>query len=75
MHQSALSHAGDGLSALAHAAGGAARPLALDLNGPGRYLHWSFIEISLANLIVIVLMIVVFILALLLPFPRGRDSG
>jgi len=70
MHQSALSHAGDGLTALAHAAGGAARPLALDLNGPGRYLHWSFIEISLANLIVIAVMIVIFGAALLIRFPH-----
>jgi hypothetical protein len=75
MHQSALSHAGDGLTALAHAAGGAARPLALDLNGPGRYLHWSFIEISLANLIVIAVMIVIFGAALLIRFPHkpGAD--
>src|SRR5215472_10272573 len=75
MHLSALSHAGGGLPALAHAAGGAARPLALDLNGPGTYLHWSFIEISLANLIVIAVMIVLFGAALLIRFPHkpGAD--
>src|SRR5215472_5283659 len=74
MHLSALSHAGDGLPALAHAAGGAARPVALDLNGPATYLHWSFIEISLANLIVIAVMVVVFGAALLIRFPhRGAD--
>src|SRR5215467_3455899 len=70
MHLSAFSHVGDGLPALAHAAGGAARPLALDLNGPGTYLHWSFIEISLANLIVIAVMIVLFGTALLVRFPH-----
>jgi hypothetical protein len=70
MHLSALSHVGAGLPALAHAAGGAARPLALDLNGPGKYLHWSFIEISLANLIVIAVMIVLFGAALLIRFPH-----
>ena len=53
----------------------APRVLAVGLNGTGYYIHWGFFQISLANLIVIVLMIVVFILALLLPFPRGRDSG
>ena len=53
----------------------APRVLAVGLNGTGYYIHWRFFQISLANLIVIVLMIVVFILALLLPFPRGRDSG
>jgi hypothetical protein len=52
----------------------APRVLAVGLNGTGYYIHWGFFQISLANLIVIVLMIVVFILALLLPFPRGRDG-
>jgi hypothetical protein len=42
----------------------------VNLNGPGTYLHWSFIEISLANLIVIAVMIVVFGAALLIPFPH-----
>ena len=74
MHLSALSHAGVGLPAVAHAAGGAARPLALDLNGTGTYLHWSFIEISVANLIVIAVMIVVFGAALLIRFPHKASA-
>ncbi|HYK70197.1 MAG TPA: cytochrome b N-terminal domain-containing protein [Streptosporangiaceae bacterium] len=74
MHLSALSHAGVGLPAVAHAAGGAARPLALDLNGTGTYLHWSFIEISVANLIVIAVMIVVFGAALLIRFPHKAGA-
>jgi hypothetical protein len=49
--------------------------MAVGLNGTGYYIHSGFFQISLANLIVIILMIVVFILALLLPFPRGRDHG
>ncbi len=44
----------------------------VDLNGPGSYLHWGFLQISWANAIVILLMIAVFVLALLLPFPTGR---
>ena len=44
----------------------------VDLTGPGTYLHWGFIQISLANAIVILLMIIVFVLAILLPFPGGR---
>jgi hypothetical protein len=44
----------------------------VDLNGPGNYLHWGFLQISWANAIVILLMIAVFVLALLLPFPTGR---
>lgn len=50
----------------------APRLLAVGLNGTGYYIHWGFVQISLANLIVIILMIVVFVLALLLPFPKGR---
>jgi hypothetical protein len=53
----------------------APRVLAVGLNGTGYYIHWGFFQISLANLIVIILMIVVFILALLLPFPKGRDRA
>ncbi|MDT7537482.1 MAG: hypothetical protein QOI82_1067 [Actinomycetota bacterium] len=44
---------------------------AVDLNGPGHYLHWGVIQISLANLIVIAVMLALFVLALLLPFPKG----
>jgi hypothetical protein len=44
----------------------------IDLNGPGHYLHWGVIQISVANLVVIGIMLLVFILALVLPFPRGR---
>ena len=44
------------------------------MNHPGYYLHWGVIQISLANVIVIGLMLLVFDLALVLPFPgrRGR---
>ncbi len=47
-----------------------AGPLAVNLNDPGRILHWSFIDISLANLIVIAVMVVIFGLALLIKFPH-----
>jgi hypothetical protein len=43
----------------------------VNLNHPGHYLHWGVIQISVANLVVILAMIVLFMLALLLPFPRG----
>lgn len=41
-----------------------------DLSGAPRYLHWHFFQMSVANVIVIVLMIAVFIAAILIPFPR-----
>jgi hypothetical protein len=46
-------------------------PLAIDLNQPGTFLHWSFIDISVANLIVIVTMMIIFGLALLIRFPHS----
>jgi len=42
----------------------------VDLNRPGHYLHWGFIQMSLANAIVIGLMVVVFFAAILIPFRR-----
>ena len=42
----------------------------IDLNHPSHILQWSFIDITLANLIVIAVMIVIFLAALLIPFPR-----
>ena len=47
----------------------------VNLNGPGHYLHWGFIQISVANFVVIVLMVIVFVLAILLPFPRRKGDG
>jgi len=44
----------------------------IPLNNYGHYLHWHFIYLSVANLIVILLMIATFVAALLLPFP-GRN--
>ncbi|GAC1611170.1 MAG: hypothetical protein NVS3B26_22280 [Mycobacteriales bacterium] len=45
----------------------------INLNHPGRYLHWGVIQISYANLAVIAIMLTLFVLALLLPFPKGRE--
>jgi len=45
-----------------------------DLNQPGHYLQWGPVSISTANFIVILLMIAVFVLALVLPFPGGKDD-
>jgi len=43
-----------------------------DLNHHASYVHWHFIELSVSNVIVIVLMFVVFFAAILLPFPGHR---
>src|SRR5215813_14447277 len=49
----------------------APRIAAIDLNQPSTYLHWSIFDISVANLVLIAVMVVIFGAALLLPFP-GR---
>ena len=46
---------------------------AVNLNHPGHYLHWGVIQISVANLVVVGVMVLVFGVALVLPFPKGRD--
>jgi len=51
-------------------------PLAIDLNSPGSYVNWSIFTISVANLVLIAVMVVIFGAALLLPFPgRRKDSA
>jgi hypothetical protein len=45
----------------------------VSLNHPGHYVHWGAIQISVANLVVIAVMIGLFAVALLLPFPRDRN--
>ena len=44
----------------------------IPLDHLGHYLQWHFLEISVANLIVIILMIVTFVTAILAPFPGRR---
>jgi hypothetical protein len=44
---------------------------AINLNQPGSYLNWNIFTISVANLVLIAVMVVIFGAALLLPFP-GR---
>jgi hypothetical protein len=46
--------------------------LAIDLNQPGSYLNWNIFTISVANLVLIAVMVVIFGAALLLPFPGRR---
>jgi Cytochrome b(N-terminal)/b6/petB len=44
----------------------------INLDHPGTYLHWSVFTVSVANLVLIAVMVVIFGAALLLPFPKGR---
>jgi hypothetical protein len=45
------------------------------LTEAGRYLHWGVISISLSNFSIIVGMIVVFVLALVIPFGRHHQQS
>jgi len=45
----------------------------VDLSHPGHYVHWGVIQISVANLVVIGVMALLFLAALLIPFPKGRE--
>jgi hypothetical protein len=48
----------------------------VDLNHHGHYLHWGFVQISAANIVMLALIGVVFVAALFVPFPKphGRDG-
>jgi hypothetical protein len=47
-----------------------------NLNNPAHVVHWHFISLSLANVIVMALMFLVFALAIALPFPgAARRRG
>jgi hypothetical protein len=41
------------------------------VNAPAPYLHWGFILISLPNLVLIAVMVLLFAIALVAPFPHG----
>jgi hypothetical protein len=49
------------------------RVLAVGLDGKAHFIGWGPIQISLANLVVIAIIIALFVLALLLPFPKPRS--
>lgn len=46
----------------------------VNLNHPGSYIHWGFFQMSIANFVVILMMVLVFILAIVVPFPRGKEE-
>jgi hypothetical protein len=46
------------------------------VDAPAPYFHWGFILISLPNVILILVMVLLFVAALVLPFPRhGKKAG
>lgn len=49
------------------------RPRAMSVLAASHFFHWGVFQISLGNLIVIVVMVLVFLIALVAPFPRSAD--
>jgi hypothetical protein len=48
--------------------------LSIVAGSPGKYIHWGVIQISVANLAIICVMILLFVLALVIPFPTGHGE-
>jgi hypothetical protein len=46
-----------------------------NLNHPAHTVDWSFVHLSVANVVVIGLMLIVFVLAILLPFPGAAKRA
>jgi hypothetical protein len=44
------------------------------MNHPATYLKWGWVQISVTNLIVILLMFAIFLAAVLIPFPIHQDG-
>ena len=45
-----------------------------NLNNPAHTVHWHFIDLSVSNVIVIAIMLIVFVVAILAPFPHHGES-
>jgi hypothetical protein len=41
----------------------------------GRYVHWAVVQISLTNLLIIAGMVVLFVVALVVPFPKSKEQA
>ena len=46
-----------------------------NLNHPAHTVHWHFFSMSVANVVVLVLLLVVFAVAILAPFPRHGGTA
>jgi hypothetical protein len=58
-----------------HASLGVVMGAVFNLNHPAHVVHWHFIKLPLANVIVIGLMLVAFAVAIALPFPGAARRG
>jgi hypothetical protein len=64
------------LSPIAAVVGANVLGAVFNLNHPAHVVHWHFFEMSVSNIVVILLMLAVFVLAIALPFPgAARRRG
>lgn len=49
------------------------RVLAAGLDGPAHFLTWGPVQISVGNLVTIAVIVALFVLAVILPFPKPRE--
>jgi hypothetical protein len=49
--------------------------LSIVAGAPGKYIAWGVIQISVANLAIICVMVLLFILALVVPFPTHDEES
>ena len=50
----------------------------VNLNHPAHFVHWGFFQMSVPNLVAIIVMLVLFALVIVAPFPghrRGRGGA
>ena len=47
----------------------------VDLNHPAHVVHWHFFLMTVSNVVVIVLTLIVFVVAVLAPFPGHAEPG
>jgi hypothetical protein len=47
----------------------------VNLNHHASYVHWHFFQMSVSNIVVIVVMLIVFVVAILAPFPGHATRG
>lgn len=52
---------------------GAEAVLAVGLDGQAHFISWGPIQISVANLVVIAVIVILFVLAIIVPFPKPRS--
>jgi hypothetical protein len=49
--------------------------LSIVAGAPGTYIHWGVIQISRTNFTIICVMVLIFILAVVVPFPAHDDQS